>query len=204
MNKHSWAGWADDPETISRLWAARSRLKTAWEADQEDPAHYPINTSWALAEIEEAVGKKSPNRSAKSVRKQRPETLADLVPEREVSALWEEYNRGTFKDAIGRAATIDCHNTKNIWKIFQTIIRAIEAAYLARFLGPEFLSKPKVNILHTGLDQIAKAAALGDQTEKGFAEFLDDLCPCGLKDHREAVRKLAKRSMRMRRPHGLK
>jgi hypothetical protein len=60
-------------------------------------------------------------------------------------------------------------------------------------------AKAKGDILHRGLNEIAKAAGIEDQTEAGFAEFLDDLCPCGLKNHREAVRKLASRSTRMRR-----
>jgi hypothetical protein len=72
--------------------------------------------------------------------------------------------------------------------------------YLVDYMGLEILQHPKVNILHKGLNEVAKTAGLGDQTERGFAEFLDDLCPCGLKKHREAVRKMSSRSIRMRRP----
>jgi hypothetical protein len=61
------------------------------------------------------------------------------------------------------------------------------------YWGWEILRRPKVNILHRGLGEIAKAAGLGEQTNKGFAEFLDDLCPCGLQRHDEAVRKLKSR-----------
>jgi len=200
MDRHAWAGWVD-PEIRDRLWAARKLLKAAWNSDQKSPKQYPMDTSWALAQIEQAVAKNKPDKHTRiSFRKLlNPRTLADLVPEEQISAVWAEYNSGTFKDAIRRAAQINYSNTKKSWKLFKTITRAIEATYLASFLGHEFLSKPKVNILHTGLDQIAKTAGLEGQTQAGFVEFLDDLCPCGLKSHKGAVRKLSKRSARFRR-----
>lgn len=160
-----------------------------------------MDTSWALAQIEQSVAKNKPDKHTRiSVRRLlNPRTLADLVPEEQISAVWEEYNSGTFKDAIRRAARINYNNTKRSWKLFKTITRAIEATYLASFLGHEFLSKPKVNILHTGLYRIAQATELADQKKEGFAQFLDDLCPCGLKNHKGAVRKLSERSARIRR-----
>jgi hypothetical protein len=200
MGRHAWAGWVDE-ETRHRLWEAKELLKSAWDSDRKSPRRYPMDTSWALAEIEQSLAKKKPDKPTKiSLRKWlNPRTLAALVPEAQISAVWEEYNSGTFKNAIKLAAEINYKNTKKSWKLFKTIIRAIEATYQARFLGHEFLSKPKVNILHTGLDQIAKTAGLEGQTQAGFVEFLDDLCPCGLKSHKGAVRKLSKRSARFRR-----
>ena len=114
------------------------------------------------------------------------------VPENVVKNVYEEYHAGTFRDAIRLAA--EFQDGKKSWKTFQGIIRAIEMAYLALYFDVEILPKPKVNILHRGLDQIAKAAGLEDLTEEGFAEFLDDVCPCGIKHHKEAVRKLSSRS----------
>lgn len=200
MGRHAWERWVDE-ETRHRLWAARRLLRSAWDSDRKSPKQYPVDTSWALARIEESVAKHIPDKdTTASLRKMlHPRTLAELVPEAQISAVWEEYNSGTFKDAIRRAARINYDNTKKSWKLFKTITRAMEVSYLASFLGPEFLSKPKVNILHTGLNQIAKVAGLGGQTQTGFAEFLDDLCPCGLKSHKGAVRKLSKRSVRFRR-----
>lgn len=200
MSRHAWARFVDD-ETRHRLWAGEKLLKSAWNSDQKSPKQYPIDTSWALAQIEQSVAKNNADKRTKTLIRKLldPRTLADLVPEEEVCAVWEEYNSGTFKDAIRRVAQIDYNNTKKSWKLLKTITRAIEATYLARFLGPEFLSMPKVNILHTGLDRIAKVAGLEDQTQTGFAGFLDDLCPCGLKSHKGAVRKLSKRSARFRR-----
>jgi hypothetical protein len=85
------------------------------------------------------------------------------------------------------------------WKAFKGIIRAMETAYVVQYWGWELLPRPKANILHRGLDEIAKAAGLGEQTEEGFANFLDDLCPCGLRRHKEAVRKLGSRFEKTRR-----
>lgn len=117
MNRHRWAEWLDDPEAVSRLWAARTRLKSAWNADQEDPTHYPINTSWALAEIEQSF-RKVPRENWKSYKEKwlNPKSLSDLVPEDEISAMWEAYNSGTFKETICRAAEINFDNVKNSWK----------------------------------------------------------------------------------------
>lgn len=164
MDRHAWAGWVDE-DTKHRLWAARELLKRAWDSDQESPEQYPVDTSRALAQIEQSVAKNNPDkRTSTSFRKMfSPRTLAELVPEERISAVWEEYNSGTFNDAVRRAARINYDNTKKSWKLFKTITRAIEAAYLASFLGSEFLSKPKVNILHTGLYRIAQATELADQ-----------------------------------------
>ncbi len=77
-----------------------------------------------------------------------------------------------------------------------TIIIRIE--FDSRLIA-EFLSKPNLNILHAGLQRIAKAPGLEDQTKEELAQFLNDLCPCGLKSHKDAVRKLLQRSARIRR-----
>lgn len=87
-------------------------------------------------------------------------------------------------------------NQDRPWKVFQGIIRAIEAAYWIEFFGDDIRPMPKVSFLHRGLKQLAIEAGLRDQTRGGFAEFLDDLCPCGLRNHREAVRKLESRAKR--------
>jgi len=128
-----------------------------------------------------------------------PTTFAELVPEKFVKAIWEDQHSGRYSDALKRAALIDFNKHQEGWKVFQTIVRAIEAAYLVNVVGIELLPKPKVNILHRGLSLIGARAGLKGQTITGFAEFLDSLCPCGLLDHREAVRKLWSRSSNTRR-----
>lgn len=205
MGRHAWAGWIESSELRNFLWISRERLKQAWEWDQKDPKDYPINTSLALAEIQASVKNCLRARPAKPRRRlpsppQPPRRLAELVSERLTKTIWEENNSGRFKDAIARATPKNYEEFEQSWKVFQGIIRAMEAAYRVTYWGMESLPKPKVKILHRGLNEIAKAAGIGDQNEVGFAEFLDDLCPCGLKSHREAVRKASKRSPQMRRP----
>ena len=129
-----------------------------------------------------------------------PKRLTELISEGIVKAVWEDNHSSRFEDAIMRAAPKRFEDADKSWKVFQQIIRAMETAYLAKYWGVEFLAKPKADIMHKSLDEIAKAAGLKDLTEKGFAEFLDDLCPCGLRNHGEAVRKLSGRSSQIRRP----
>jgi hypothetical protein len=200
MGLRPWEELLCSSETAQLLWEAKKLLKTSWAYDCRDPKHYPINTSYAFAQIKQTLTNKPHDRSAKiELRKWgRPRTLAELIPEISIKAVWEDYNIGSFREAIELAAKVD--NVKQSWKAFQTIIRAMETAYIGRFIGPEVLAKPKVNILHTGLDQIAQAAGLEMQTEKGFSGFLDDICPCGLNNHRGAIRKLLRRSSRIHRP----
>jgi hypothetical protein len=203
MSRHAWAEYIESPEVRHLLWNSRERLKQAWEWDQKNPKDYPINTSLALAEIQEALKKRHRAGKARRLRlptPKIPKRLPELISERTVRAIWEDNHSGSFEDAIGQAAGTNHEEFDKSWKVFQGIIRAIETAHLVNHWGLEFLGRPKVNILHKGLDEIAKAAGIGDQTEKGFAEFLDELCPCGLKSHREAVRKASRRSPQMRRP----
>ncbi len=201
MSQHRWEGWIESKETVKLLREAKGWLKTAWEWDRKDPKSYPINTSYTLAEIQESLSKqpREKNTKVRITKPKEPRSLAELIPEKTVKAIWEQRHSGTFRNAIRRAAAVIEDEGKS-WKAFQGIIHAMEVAYLVSYIGDELSPKPKFSILHRGLDRIAKAAGLEGQTQEGFAEFLDDLCPCGIRSHKEAVRKLSSRSARMRRP----
>lgn len=123
----------------------------------------------------------------------------ELVPESLVKSVWEDQHAGRFEWAIRQASGADLDDPHQCWKVFQKILRAIEAAYYVERWGLELLPRPKINFLHRELLEIANAAGLSDLNERGLAEFLDDLCPCGLKSHREAFRKAMSRS---RKTHG--
>jgi hypothetical protein len=202
MSGHRWEQWIESEEALRILREAKERLKTAWEWDRKDQTGYPINTSYALAEIQGSLsrGPGNTNTTVRLTEPRPPRTMAELIPEKLVKRIWEEHHSGSFREALRRAAGFDREGQEKSWKAFQGIIRAMEIAYLVSFFGLELLPKPKVNILHRGLDQIAKAAGLEGQTEEGFAEFLDDLCPCGIRRHKEAIRKLSSRSSQIRRP----
>ena len=200
MSQHRWEQWIESKETVKLLWEARERLKTAWEWDRKDPRSYPINTSYALAQILESLSMqpRDKNTTMRLAKRKKPTSLAQLIQENVVKTVYEDHHADTLREAIRVAGEVQ--DWKKSWRAFQGIIRAIEMAYVAHYFGEELLPKPKVSILHRGLARIAKASGLEGQTEEGFAEFLDDLCPCGLRSHREAVRKLRSRSARNRRP----
>jgi hypothetical protein len=182
-------------EAVALLWEAKKQLKDAWKWDQQYPKTYPINTSYALSEVRAKLSMQARSRHVKILsRLKKPRKLADLVPEKLIKTIWEEQNRGTYLDALRRAAVVDFKKHKESWKVFQGIVRAMETAFLVNFLGHEVLPKPKVSILHRGLNQIARDVRLQGLTGSGFAEFLDDLCPCGIMNHEGAVRKLWRRS----------
>jgi hypothetical protein len=202
MGQHAWAGYLGSPKVELLLWKSRERLKLAWGRDQKDPKSYPMNTYLALIEIENSLTNPlgaSP-RTRLSTKLKIPRTLWELISEKTVKAIWEDNHNRSFEEAIAQATPTHYDEVRKSQKVFKAIIRAIELAYVVDYVSWQLLPTPKVNILHKGLNEIAKAAGIKDQTEAGFAGFLDDLCPCGLKRHREAVRKLSGRSTRMRRP----
>lgn len=208
ISRDAWKGWIESPDVLRALLEGGELLKSAWESDQQGGNHkykdtYPVNTDRALTEILERVSKKSPKvrRQVRRVPPPKiPMSLAELIPEKLVKSVWELHHQGSFRDAIKKAASFNPANRDEGWKSFRGILWAIENAYAVGRWGSEVLPGPKVNILHLGLNQIARAAGLGDQTEQGFAQFLDSLCPCGLRNHRESVRKLVGRSRKFHRP----
>jgi len=195
MSRHAWENWVPTEEIREVLLEGGKRLRSAWESDQKDRKHYPISTDWALAEIQSMVSTSGDRARRKEVSSffKKPKTLSQLIPESTVKAIWEDHNRGRFEDAL-EAASLGYKDPKKGWRVFKSIVVAIERAYLFEQWGWEVLPKPKASILHKGLQKIAIAAGLRDLTEAGFAEFLDDLCPCGISRHREAVRKFRTRS----------
>jgi len=197
---HAWQNLADSPGILNALREAKDLLRFAWENDQQNPNSYPIHTDSALIQIQEHVSGKFRKLPKRIPRPKRPTNLAELIPEKTVKGIWELHHNGSFGDAIREAAGGTHDHPFDGRRAFRGILWAIERAYGVGPWGYEPLPRPKVNILHLGLEQIAKAAGLGDQTEQGFAQFLDDICPCGLKRHREAVRKLRSRAQKIRRP----
>jgi hypothetical protein len=198
MGKHRWVGWIESREVEESLWKAKEPLRTAWERDQKKTT-YPMDTSYELAGLQERISPE-PTTVRRVTRMPKPrvrKTIAQLAPEKLVKNIWENQHSGRFEDTVRSAGQMNYDNQEKPWKAFQGIIHAMESTYWVSFFGPEIMSMPKVNILHRRLKQIAIVAGLEGQTQ--YAEFLDDLCPCALKNHREAVRKMESRSERCRR-----
>jgi hypothetical protein len=210
MRQHRWEKLLDHPGHKELLWEAKTALKSAWMRDQRDPKSYPIDTIWTLSRIQALLKSRLPTTISGPIRaRKKPRTLRDLLPDETMERLWVDHHSETFQDGI-RAATPGKFESseqwneeiRRSWKAFQKLLHIMKQTWLLEYMGWEFLRRPKVNILHIGLHDISKAAGLGDQNREGFAEFLDDLCPCGLKSHNEALRALGKRSANIRRGRG--
>jgi hypothetical protein len=201
MSLHRWERWVESDSIRELLWDAKDWLRTAWSRDQKYPKAYPVNTSYALSQTQDSLSRRPPKKGNARVliaEPKAPKSLAELIPESLVRAIWQEHHSGSFNSAIEKAAGFGCGPNEVSWKIFSKILRTMEIAYNVSRFGDDLLPKPKISILHRGLERIAVAAGLGDQAEEGFAEFLDDLCPCGLKRHRDAIRKLRSRTRKAR------
>src|SRR3989442_13256792 len=100
MSQHRWEQWIESEEVKNLLRNARERLKTAWGWDRKYPKSYPINMSYALAEIQRSLSKQ-PRKKKIRVRLPKPKEpkaprrLAELVPEKLVKTIWEEHHSGT-------------------------------------------------------------------------------------------------------------
>jgi hypothetical protein len=203
MSAHHWEQWLElESQAILRfLWVAKKWLATAWKWDSEDPSSYPMNTSHALSEIKEGLvqGFRKARSNRPLPKPIQPSSLAELIPEDLVRSIWEDNHSMSFAAAIKVASGFQGDSATMSSRTFAQILRAMEIAFQVSRFGYKAMARPKVNILHQGLCQIASAAGLQGLTRAGLAQFLDDLCPCGLKSHKEALRKLAFRSQLKRR-----
>jgi hypothetical protein len=200
----AWETWVDSQSDTAKqiLWAAKKSLKQAWKEDLKDPKSYPLYTANVLEQIrQELEAKKSGRSSARMPDPKRVKRLSDLFPEKTVRMIWKDHHTETFDKALRKATKIDLTDisVKESWKSFKAIQRAMEIAYSVTFYGQGVLPRPRNNILHRGLSEIASLDVLKGLKTEAFVEFLDDLCPCRLKNHKGAARKMEYRSPSLRR-----
>lgn len=118
-----------------------------------------------------------------------PKRLSELVDEKTIRTVYEQQNAGTYREALKLAASGD-RKASLAWR---KILHAVEAAYFINHYGDDAAPKPRVHFLHRELLEIADATDLKELTHQGFAEFLDDVCPCDKNHKTDAIRKLRKR-----------
>jgi hypothetical protein len=189
-NRRRWKDWVENQQTVELLKQAAIQLKRTWERDSHDPERYPVDTDYLFCQIRGILQGKSERESPKILFRVKPRRFSDLAPETAIKGVYENQNTGRYEEALKKAWQ---GPEREAWAAFQKILRAVERAYLASYYGVELLPAPRVHFLHRNLLEIADLARLNDLTYEGLAEFLDDLCPCGRKHTKEAVRKLRKR-----------
>jgi hypothetical protein len=198
MNRQRWKENLDDENLRGVLEDVAAQLEWAWNLDMEHPKSYPVNTSYAFGEVAEWIrdaqrkDAKEERKRAKIPRLRSPRRFSDLFDDRALRSLYEEQCSGSYLDALKCAASAH----KSAHRVFNNILKLVDAAYVIGHFGDGAQPKPRVQFLHRNLLEIADLVHLDELTHKGFGEFLDDVCPCG-KPHRvEAIRKLRKRFMR--------
>lgn len=187
-NQHRWKEWIEDERILRLFEEAIEDLRWAWEEDQKYPNSYPLNTSHRLDELKSQLAGEARDASpGKFLRSPPPETLQELVDEETISAIYEEQNDGTYKEALKLAAS----GTEDASRAWQKIRRSIDAAYgFCRF---GILPKPRVQFLHRNLLELLQSKHLRDLSLEGVIEFFEDVCPCGDKHKPDAIRKIAGR-----------
>jgi hypothetical protein len=199
-NQHRWKSSLGG-DICGVLDDAAARLAWAWKVDMKYPRSFPINTSYALDEIDEWIkecergGEPKVERKGLPRPKSRPPArFSDLVDDRAIRAVFEDQNVGGYSDALKLAASGD----KAAHFTFRKILKAVAPAYLISHFGDSFIPKPRVHFLHRTLLELAKSLHISDLTHEGIVEFLDDLCPCHKRHTADAIRKLRGRAARRR------
>lgn len=189
-NRHRWKLSIENQDVIKLLEGTADQLRNTWQWEARNPKSYPLNSSYVISTTKSNLRGDSPRKLSKIAYLTKPRHFSELLPEVQIKATYEDHNSGSYEEALA----IACEEpTKESWAAFQKILRAMERVYLASYFGVEMLPAPKVNFLHRKLLEIADLAGLGDLTYAGLVEFLNDLCPCGKKHTKEAIRKLRKR-----------
>ena len=197
-NQHRWKMWVSRG-TCRLLEEGAETLAWAWGIDRQDPKSYPQNTGNALYQLKGQIEEDLRPREQETNRKRSklplppppPKRFSELIDDRTIQVVYEDQNADSYAGALQRAARGDN-------RTFRKILRAIEGVYVIDQIGAQAAPRPKVNLLHWGLLDIAKVIGLQDLTDEGIQEFLDDLCPCGKAHKPDAIRKLRKRWARSR------
>jgi hypothetical protein len=190
VNQHRWKNSVSD-QIQHHLENAAKELKESWSIDSGDPRLYPFMTQIVLDELRDRIRSRPRSTKLPTVPERQPETgtLMDLFKEKAVKTVYENQNIGSYKDAI-RKASVGGKKGLAVWR---KILRSIDQAYLIEIHGPEVAPMPRVRFLHRELLDIMKLLKIDDITREGFAEFFDDMCPCGKIHKADTIRKLGQR-----------
>ena len=195
VNQHRWKKLLSD-QMVSHLEGAVKELKETWSLESGDSRSYPFVTLILLNELKGRIANQIRSTKLPAVPKPRPEPekLMDLIEEKIVKAVYEDQNSGSYKDALKKASA----GGRQGHAVWRKVLRSIDRAYVIGIDGLDFVPMPKLNVLHRELLDIMKLLKINDITREGFAEFFDDMCPCGENHKPDTIRKLGSRIAKAR------
>jgi hypothetical protein len=177
---------------------AAIELKESWSIDSGDPRSYPFMSEIVLNELRNQIRNRPRSTKLPPVHEPQPqpapESLMDLIEEKIVRDVYEDQNIGSYKDALTKASS----GGKRGLAVWRKILRSIHRAYEIGIHGAEVAPKPRVHFLHRELLDLMKLLEIDDITREGFAEFFDDMCPCGKSHRADTIRKLGLRIAKAR------
>jgi hypothetical protein len=198
-NRDAWRGSVEDPQLLPILDAGAKTLVWAWSIDSKSPRSYPINTAHAFAQLEQQLRLRSvPNRGSDMPLppSKIPGTVAELVNEKTIKAVYENQNAGSYEEALKQAAAA----TQESASAWRKILHAIDDAYAIDSFGHEAAPVPRLHFLHRHLLLLAESEILGGGgwRQNALQNFFDHMCPCGKTHKSDALRKLSKRLARLK------
>lgn len=180
-----------DPAQMKLVENAKRDLARAWRYDQQYPRSFPINVDNVLSDLRARLRSPRLEQSGISLPAPRPtpKHLLDLVDEKIVKEVFEQQNSGSYLAALATASEGGTSGAA----AFRKIVNTMYFAYGISLYGADLAPKPRVELLHRALLDIA--GRLDDFTIEGARNFLEYMCPCPKKHSLEAVKKLKERTL---------
>lgn len=169
------------------------RIRKAWRRDKKGGEPYPLNTASALSELEAKLNGRIPRRLRFVPVPKDPKRLRDILPEYVVRQVHEYLHEEPFTDAL------DQLHTMSFDRALARIEATVTTALAVDLLGAGMLPKPRGNWIHRQILKVVRAAHPGKLSDTEMAELFNQLCPCGIKHNREAMKKFRSRWSRRRR-----
>lgn len=187
MRKHFWLE-RTSKKRAQLLTRISQQLKTAWRSDKAGSDGFPLNTAYVVSDLMARLHNRRPSRRIRRLPiPKTPKRLGDVLNERLVRKVHEYLYEEPFGKALGQFYSTEGEQAS------EQIRETINVVLAVSRHGEEMLPKPRGNWLHRHLLEVAKAANLGNLTNREMAEFFDDLCPCGSKHSRETMKKFRQR-----------
>src|SRR5437016_10985434 len=170
---------------MSLLLASREQIREAWHRDERGKKGFPLNTAHLLWELEARLkGEWRTRRIRFLAYSKAPRGLRDILPEKVVRQVHEYLHEEPFQDALD-----ELHSANAAPQARERIQNTLVTALEVQQVGEQVLPKPRGNWLHRQMLRTVRAATPEKFTDSEMAKLFDQLCPCGTKHNREAMKK---------------